>query len=73
MKLIAEFEKFLADEVNLNKTRIETLTNRVEAIQKFLETSGWRPKILRFTPQGSWAHKTIIKPPAEQGFDTPRA
>jgi Second Messenger Oligonucleotide or Dinucleotide Synthetase domain len=69
MKLIAEFEKFLDDEVNLNKARIKTLTDRVDAIQQFLLGSGWSPKITRFSPQGSWAHKTIIKPPGEQGFD----
>jgi hypothetical protein len=69
MKLIAEFEKFLDDEVNLNKARIKTLTDRVDAIQQFLLGSGGSPKITRFSPQGSWAHKTIIKPPGEQGFD----
>jgi Second Messenger Oligonucleotide or Dinucleotide Synthetase domain/Adenylyl/Guanylyl and SMODS C-terminal sensor domain len=69
VKQVAEFDAFLKNEVNLNKTRIGTLTDRVEAIQNFLEDSDWKPEITRFNPQGSWAHKTIIKPPGEQGFD----
>ena len=69
MKLVVEFTKFLEDEVNLNKTRIGTLTDRVDAIQKFLSNSGWQAPIDRYSPQGSWAHKTIIRPPGDQGFD----
>jgi len=69
MKLVAEFKKILDEEVNLNKTRIGTLTDRVKAIQDFLPGANWGPRISRFSPQGSWAHKTIIKPPGEQGFD----
>jgi hypothetical protein len=69
VKLIAEFERFLDDEINLNKNRIETLVNRVDAIEEFLVGSGWSPRVMRFSPQGSWAHKTIIKPPGDQGFD----
>jgi Second Messenger Oligonucleotide or Dinucleotide Synthetase domain len=69
MRLAAEFEKFLDEEVNLNKTRIETLKDRVQAIQEFLPSAGWGVRISRFSSQGSWAHKTIIRPPSEQRFD----
>lgn len=69
MKLIQDFEEFLVEEVNLNKNRIETLTQRVGAIEGFLQDSDWGRVIQRFSAQGSWAHKTIIKPPGEQGFD----
>jgi hypothetical protein len=69
MKLVAEFATFLDEEVNLNKTRIVILQNRIKAIQEFLPRAGWGPRINRFSPQGSWAHKTIIRPPSEQGFD----
>lgn len=69
MKHVDEFKRFLVDEVNLNKSRIATLTERIEAIQSFLKDSGWAVKIIHFSPQGSWAHKTIIKPPGDQGFD----
>jgi hypothetical protein len=69
VKLVAQFDKFLKEEVNLNKTRITTLTDRVDAIQDFIRGSDWKPSVLRFSPQGSWAHKTIIKPPGSRGFD----
>ncbi|WP_374383133.1 hypothetical protein [Dongia sp.] len=69
MKLIAHFGKFLADEVNLNPDRIKTLTNRVETIEEFLRNSDFKPKIRRFSAQGSWSHGTIIKPPGKAGFD----
>jgi hypothetical protein len=69
MKHIPEFAKFLEDEVNLNKTRIDTLTKRVETIENFMRATEWNPIIRRVSPQGSWAHKTIIKPPGENGFD----
>jgi len=69
MKLVPQFEKFLADEVNLNKTRIKTLANGVNAIESFIRGADWKPLVLGFSPQGSWAHKTIIKPPGSAGFD----
>src|SRR5258707_11310810 len=69
MQLMKEFAKFLEDEVNLNKTRIGTLTDRVKAIEGFLPNASWGARVNRFSSQGSWAHKTIIKPPGEQGFD----
>jgi hypothetical protein len=69
MKLISQFEKFLVEEVNLNQSRIDTLTDRVAAAERFLTKSDWIPPIKRFSAQGSWAHKTIIKPPEDQGFD----
>lgn len=69
MRLVREFERFLQTEVNLDKTRVETLTERVGAVKDFLVHSDWGEIIQRFSPQGSWAHKTIIKPPGDQGFD----
>ncbi len=54
------FKDFLKDEVNLNKTRIDTLEERKESITNYLNTnlSGYK----KFSEQGSYAHKTIIKP-----------
>jgi Second Messenger Oligonucleotide or Dinucleotide Synthetase domain/Adenylyl/Guanylyl and SMODS C-terminal sensor domain len=69
MKHLAEFKTFLEGQVNLNKTRIKTLSDRVETIENFLWRGDWGPIIKRFSSQGSWAHKTIIKPPGENGFD----
>ena len=67
MKCIQEFSRFLTDEVNLNQTRIDTLASRVGTIETFLNNSTWKPRIRGFSPQGSWAHRTIIKP----GNDSP--
>jgi hypothetical protein len=69
VKLIQDFEKFLEDEVNLNRSRLETLTDRVDAVKRYLSNSDWRRFIKRYGAQGSWAHKTIITPPGDQGFD----
>ena len=65
MKHVAQFNAFLVDTVNLNKTRVDLL----ETISGFLRSSEYKPRIQRFTPQGSWAHKTIIKPPGDKNFD----
>jgi hypothetical protein len=69
MLFIEAFQTFLAEEVNLNKTRIDTLVARVSTIEGFITASSWRPTITRYSRQGSWAHKTIIKPPSNGGFD----
>ncbi len=69
MKHIEHFDAFLRDVVNLNQTRIDTLEDRVETIKSFVRNSPYEPTIVRFNPQGSWAHKTIIKPPGERDFD----
>ena len=62
MKHITKFSEFLNDTVNLNQTRIDVLKSRTETIQKFMKASSYEPDILEFSAQGSWAHKTIIKP-----------
>ncbi len=63
MKLIDHFNAFMADVVNLNQTRIDTLRTRVDAISSTLESFEIFSDILIETaPQGSWAHRTIIKP-----------
>ncbi|MBX7198328.1 MAG: hypothetical protein K1X51_03035 [Rhodospirillaceae bacterium] len=69
MKLTAHFEKFLEEEVNLNKSRIKTLVDKTNTISEFISNSDWGPKQLGFSAQGSWAHKTIIKPPGSAGYD----
>jgi len=69
MKLIALFDDFLRDEVNLNKTRVETLEKSVDAIEDFIDGSSWAPTIQEWRTQGSWAHKTIIKPTDGGEFD----
>ena len=69
MKLIRQFHNFLVDEVNLNQTRIDTLESRVQIIERFLRNSDWVPEMRDFSPQGSWAHRTIIKPKNGNPFD----
>lgn len=70
MKLSAHFNDFLRDTVNLNQSRINLLGSRVDTIKKFLRASDYEPKIKTFAAQGSWAHKTIIKPPSgDKEFD----
>lgn len=69
MKLITYFDDFLKDTVNLNQTRVNLLENSIESIKIFMKGSGWKPEIIEFKPQGSWAHKTIIKPFKDYPFD----
>jgi hypothetical protein len=69
VKCVPELSTFLVDEVNLNQTRIDTLASRVGTIETFLTNSTWQPKIRGFSPQGSWAHRTIIKPAGDSPFD----
>jgi Second Messenger Oligonucleotide or Dinucleotide Synthetase domain len=69
VKFIEDFEKFLTEEVNLDSGRITRLQDHVDSVTKFLNGSDWGPKILQYSAQGSWAHKTIIKPPGTKGFD----
>ena len=70
MKHVRLFDEFLRDVVNLNTTRITTLEERVGAVQRFLRDAGFRAPIRRFSPQGSWAQGTIIRPPRDRNeFD----
>ena len=63
MKHTQYFNDFLADNVNLNQSRLDRLERHVGAIATFLkneknELTGYR----KYSPQGSYAHKTVIKP-----------
>ena len=69
MKLIQHFDDFLRDTVNLNQARIDRLNNHVEAIEQFVRDSEYKVEIRSFSPQGSWAHRTIIKPQNGKEFD----
>ncbi|MES2460260.1 MAG: nucleotidyltransferase [Armatimonadota bacterium] len=63
MKLLEYFKDFQDDTVNLNETRLTLLNERVEAITDFLRDSdAFGGNFLDVIPQGSYAHKTIIKP-----------
>jgi len=69
MKLVQHFTDFLNDTVNLNETRLSQLNDSAEALKTFLRQSAWKPKITEFGAQGSWAHRTIIRPVESKPFD----
>jgi len=63
MTLAQQFDDFLESTVNLNPYRIATLDERVAAITTFLHDHPTFADLFRdVTPQGSYAHRTIIKP-----------
>lgn len=70
MKLIEHFDSFLKNEVNLNQSRIDLLTGRVSVLTDFVRScSPFAEHVLRVVPQGSWKHRTIIKPMERKEFD----
>lgn len=69
MKHVDLFNDFLKDTVNLNDTRIKELETSTEAIKNAVRASAWEPHLHGWMEQGSWAHKTIIKPVDQGEFD----
>lgn len=70
MQLNAYFKHFLENTVNLNQSRIDDLDDRVLAITNYLEAEATLgPIVIDLIPQGSYAHKTIIKPVKRRDFD----
>lgn len=71
MKLIEYFGDFLKNEVNLNRSRVDFLDDRVVSITNFLKGGlQFKDNFVGTVPQGSYAHKTIIKPArANKEFD----
>ncbi|PDS65373.1 nucleotidyltransferase [Rhizobium anhuiense] len=69
MKLVALFDDFLKEVVNINSTRLGLLTDGVYAIKKFIRRSSYAPRIRTFYKQGSWAHQTIIRPVGGGEYD----
>lgn len=68
---VREFNVFLRDYVNLNQTRINTLQSRVAALDDFLVDDSTLAELISegLIPQGSFAHKTIIRPYSGSDFD----
>jgi hypothetical protein len=69
MKHVDLFNDFLKNTVNLNDTRIKELQTSKEAIKSAVRASDWEPHLHGWMEQGSWAHKTIIKPVDQGEFD----
>jgi hypothetical protein len=63
MELVAYFEQFLKDEVNLNQNRIDTLNQKKITLTNFIKNSDeFKDLFISMKTQGSLAQKTIIKP-----------
>lgn len=70
MQLADHFNVLLKDTVNLSDGKLERLSERVDAIYAALRADDQIGSlILGKTPQGSWAHKTIINPVGDKEFD----
>jgi hypothetical protein len=70
VKLLSYFDSFLANTVNLNQSRLDQLEQRVTSIMTALQGDAvLGPLIEDHIPQGSWAHRTIIKPLNDHEFD----
>lgn len=70
MQLTDHFNVLLKDTVNLSQGKLDLLESRVEKVYEALRADGKiGPYILSKTPQGSWAHKTIINPVGDKEFD----
>lgn len=68
---VREFNEFLRDHVNLNQGRVDTLQKRVSSLDVYMADKSSLADILDgdVIPQGSFAHKTIIKPYSGIDFD----
>ena len=70
MENAKQFNDFLNDHVNLGKGSLELLDRNVDAIFAALKADEeLKPLIIKKDPQGSWAHRTIIKPQKDKEFD----
>lgn len=70
MQLADHFDVLLKDTVNLSQFKLDTLNDRVDAVYKALTADAQiGPYIIGKTPQGSWAHRTIINPVGDNEFD----
>lgn len=71
MQLVNFFNQFMKDEVNLNQTRLNILSSKRTTIQNFIKNSStFKDSYIDMFSQGSYKHKTIIKPPkSNKEFD----
>lgn len=70
MKLAAHFKNFMETTVNINEARLLTLSEKAESITAFMEANLDQESLLiECVPQGSLAHRTIIKPVNGHDFD----
>lgn len=70
MKHIKAFNHLLNDVVNLNQTRLSKLETAVPTVTKVIKDSEQFGSIYKkSSPQGSYGHRTIIKPVSGREFD----
>lgn len=70
MQLADHFDVLLKDTVNLSQFKLETLETKVNAIYAALTADATIGAMISGkTPQGSWAHRTIIQPQKGKEFD----
>lgn len=70
MKLTDYFNVLLNDTVNLGPAKLDLLENRVDAVYKALKADEQIGSLITGkTPQGSWAHRTIINPVGNKELD----
>ena len=70
MKLTGHFNGFMRDTVNIDDTRLANLDGAMDAIYRALKADPiLGPLVIRKDPQGSRAHRTIIKPVQGNEFD----
>lgn len=70
MKLATYFDVLLRDTVNLNQTRLDMLQTRVDTVFAALQSDKeCGDHITNYSKQGSWAHRTIIRPQNNKEFD----
>ena len=70
MEHVTYFDDFLRDEVNINQSALDLLSDRVEAVHGALcDDTVVGPVITGKIPQGSWPHRLIIKPKPGDEFD----
>jgi hypothetical protein len=69
VKLVKNFNDFINNEVNLNQSRIDILENRVSTITSFISGNTFFKKyFITAIPQGSYSHRTIIKPTVKKAI-----
>lgn len=71
MQLVSYFNQFMNDEVNLNQSRVNILDQKFNTLNQFIQkTDTFCDSYQEMFSQGSYRHKTIIKPPkANKEFD----
>jgi hypothetical protein len=70
MQLIEHFSTFLKETVNLPNGKLTELSGRVDSIYNALKKDAeYGGLITGKIPQGSWAHRTIIKPKPDHEYD----